>query len=164
MSNGTPAPVVIDPRTQTEVHPDVVADYVTPGPGAAFWSQTGAPGGKGGGSTPAEPNYSLSEQDTGRLWLDGKKVYQKTVQISAIPSGESSTAHGISAIEHVTEIQGAAFDGTHYFRIPHVDPMYPTYEVGVWADATNLGLRAGTGDLSAFTWIYLTMYYTCSDR
>jgi hypothetical protein len=120
---------------------------------------------KGPGSGVGAPvDFSLSEQFTGKNWLDGKKVYQKTIQFNSIPSGETTVAHGISALSHVIEIQGAAFDGTDYFRIPHVDPMYPTFEVGVWANATSLALRAGTGDLSAFTWVYLTMWYTCTDR
>jgi hypothetical protein len=117
-----------------------------------------------GAGAPVPVDFSAEEQFTGSNWLDGKKLYQKTIRISSIAQGETLTAHGISALSHVIEIQGAAFDGTDYFRIPHVDPMYPTYEVGTFADATNLGLRAGTGDLSGFTWVYLTMYYTCTDR
>jgi hypothetical protein len=127
-------------------------------------SDLSAPGALPGGEAQAGIDFSLSEQFSGRHWLDGKKVYQKTVQFSSIPQGETTVAHGISALANVIEIQGAAFNGTNHFRIPHVDPMYPTYEVGVWADATNLALRAGTGDLSAFTWVYLTMHYTCTDR
>jgi hypothetical protein len=54
MSNGT----VTDPRTQTEVHPDVVADYAKRGPEAAFWAPTGlvslAPAGGGIPEAPAD--------------------------------------------------------------------------------------------------------------
>ena len=38
-------------------------------------------GGSGGGI-----NYSLSEQDTGLKWIDGKTVYQKTYQYSSVVS------------------------------------------------------------------------------
>ena len=47
MSNQTPS--AIDPRTQTEVHPDVLAAYADPGPGIAFWA------GAVGSSSPAPP-------------------------------------------------------------------------------------------------------------
>jgi hypothetical protein len=45
-----PTPFVIDPRTQSEVHPDVLADYANPTPGAAFSvsAAVGAPTGDGG--------------------------------------------------------------------------------------------------------------------
>jgi hypothetical protein len=41
MSNETQTLPAIDPRNQTEVHPDVVAEYVDPRSGAAFLAPHG---------------------------------------------------------------------------------------------------------------------------
>mgnify|MGYP006875711587 CR=1 FL=1 len=47
-------------------------------------------------------NFSLSETYTGKLWIDGKKIYEKTINIGTLPnngnSGVKNVAHGISCL------------------------------------------------------------------
>jgi hypothetical protein len=67
MSNGT----VTDPRTQTEVHPDVVADYAKRGPEAAFWAPTGLsalPPPAGGGIPEAPADGQMYARQNGE-WV-----------------------------------------------------------------------------------------------
>lgn len=60
MSNGT-VQATLDPRTQTEVDPSVVLEYINPlGARAAFWThQTGVPGGQTG-TPPSLPAPQIS--------------------------------------------------------------------------------------------------------
>lgn len=48
-------------------------------PNCPFGKSGGSSGGGGGGS--AKINYSLTEQDTGVKWVDGKAVYQRTFEL-----------------------------------------------------------------------------------
>jgi len=36
-------------------------------------------------------NYSLAETDTGYTWIDGKKIYKRTVNFGALPNGTNKT-------------------------------------------------------------------------
>ena len=54
-------------------------------------SAEGCDCGGGGTVTPVDPgtvrvDYSLEEQFTGRHWVDGKKIYQKTIFMDAGPN------------------------------------------------------------------------------
>lgn len=54
--------------------------------------------GSGGGGV----NYSTDEQDTGLTWIDGSKIYEKTVVLESVSAGLSQTiAHGITGIAQV---------------------------------------------------------------
>lgn len=46
--------------------------------------------------------FSTSEQFTGMYWIDGKKIYCKTVNIGSIPdNGTVNHAHGISSLSQI---------------------------------------------------------------
>lgn len=60
--------------------------------------------------TISDMDYSTSEQDTGCKWIDGKKIYKKTVNIGALPNTSAkNVAHGISALGIVVDMRGIAF-------------------------------------------------------
>lgn len=51
-------------------------------------------------------NYSMEEQDTGLTWVDGKKIYQKTVDVPLTRDLESKINHGISNFNELISIEG----------------------------------------------------------
>lgn len=133
---------------------------------ATCWSLkgSGASGQSVVGTTPL-PNYSFDEQANGRLWVDGRNVYQKTIDLGMLPNaGTNSVLHGIVNIEQMIELQGSAVDpsGPFFIRLPHVDATDPAYSVGFFVDGTNVQITAGI-DRSTFHG-YCTLIYTCSDR
>ena len=46
--------------------------------------------------------YSNAEQFTGSYWIDGKKIYEKTINIGALPNNNVKTvSHGINQIDRL---------------------------------------------------------------
>ena len=45
-------------------------------------------------------NFSLSETYTGKLWIDGKKIYEKTINIGTLPN------NGNSGVKNVLSLSG----------------------------------------------------------
>jgi hypothetical protein len=64
----------------------------------------GGSGGGGGGGI----DYSLSEQDTGLKWHDGKIIYQKTILKASMNNGGTTTsvAHGITGLSELIDLFG----------------------------------------------------------
>ena len=107
-------------------------------------------------------NYSLEEQLVG-YWIDGKPIYQKTIEFGELPNNTTkSLNHGISNLKRVIRIDGYAYNSS-------TGRCRPIQYVG--SDANNTGgTRAsvtpsaveigcvGTG--STYTECYCTIQYT----
>lgn len=67
--------------------------------------------------------YSTDERIVGK-WVDGKPIYEKTVECGAIPDGSSQSvgykevAHNISNLNKVIEIKGMAYSDTEFYPLP----------------------------------------------
>jgi hypothetical protein len=111
-------------------------------------------------------NFTTSEQWTGLTWIDGKKVYQKTINCGTVPVGSSSVSHGIANLSYVNSIVATAAlpvaPNVYFAMLPYADPD-PTANVTVYADLTVIYFKIGTGQ-GAFSNVYTTMQYTCTDR
>jgi hypothetical protein len=113
---------------------------------------------------PSPINYSTAEQWTGLYWVDGKKIYQKTINTGALPNATiTSTAHGIVNISFMTHLSVVATDGNYLFQVPYIDPNNLAYCVGAYCNHTYIYLNAGY-NRSDYTISYATMQYTCTDR
>ena len=52
-------------------------------------------------------SYSTSEQNTGCKWIDGKKIYKKTIDFGALPNATvKNVNHGVANIAQVVKIDG----------------------------------------------------------
>lgn len=50
-------------------------------------------------------HYSTNEQFTGKYWIDGKKIYQKTVDFGALPNATSkSVNHNIGNLNKILNV------------------------------------------------------------
>lgn len=109
---------------------------------------------KGGGI-----DYSLEEQDTGLKWIDGKKIYQKTVDCGTGPSAKSikSVPHNISGISTIVSMDGFGFNGSIYWPLPY---LWATVESrgGLYMDENNVYIDAL--DDQAKCHYYITIRYT----
>lgn len=110
-------------------------------------------------------SYSTAEQNTGILWVDSRKIYQKTVHTSALPNGTTVTvAHGIPNMANVLNLWGWASTGgttPTFLPLPYVDASLVASNMAVWADHTNVYL---SGTQPTFSESYVTLHYTCTDR
>ena len=108
-------------------------------------------------------NYSLTEQNTGYTWVNGKTIYKKTFNTGTLPNATTKTiAHGISGLSRVLKFEGYAYNtnDNETQGLPMVT-QDSNYLVAVTANATNLIISAA-GDRSMFTESFVTIYYVKS--
>lgn len=117
-----------------------------------------------GGDTPAGGiSYSTEEQDTGLTWVDGKKIYQKTIYIE--------TATLVNSTPYVSAALDIAFDKVFSSELVADQGTTRIYsQVSYWnnvsistARITNDNkIQLSTSSSSSVTWtdIYVTIRYT----
>ena len=102
--------------------------------------------------------YSASEQRVG-TWVNGKPVYKKTVATGAMPNNvRKQVAHGISNLDFIISMSGAAYGSSTFVPIPYTDTTASS-SVGLFADSNNIILFTGA-NMSYLKTSYVTLYYT----
>lgn len=90
--------------------------------------------------------YSLNETDTGKIWIDGKKIYRKVILLPAIAKGKVyyNDLSNIAASTYI-QIYGFVKTGSNYF-IPllNSDEKTPTLNTFVSINDNKLRLINGT--------------------
>ena len=115
-------------------------------------------------------SYSFEEQWTGKYWVDGKKIYQKSLTASS-PAVNAGTviAHGVANIDSPVDIFGVhkhnhATYGLRFRPLP--DPWNTTttkcYNQGLIFTKTEV-LWSSSGVAKPGTAV-ITIQYTCTDR
>lgn len=98
-------------------------------------------------------SYSYNEAYTGSNWVDGKKIYKKTIDLGAMPNADNkSVAHGVSNINTVVKIEGVMVQGANAWAIPYTGVSILSVE------GSNVMIRT-TSDYHSFN-AYVTIYYT----
>ena len=111
-------------------------------------------------------DYSTEEQWTGRHWIDGKKIYQKTVILDGLPSkGIRNYSHGIINLDEVLHLSGIfnASSGKHFQTLPR--SASTNNNIHLWADPDSIGITtyiASEDLLNAKG--FVLVQYTCTDR
>ena len=118
-----------------------------------------APGGDG-------VNYSTEEQWTGKLWVDGKKIYQKTILITEIPNNTGrSYPHGIEGIEEVVNTAAHMRRPDFWISLPNANAA--KYVVALDIHTKDIFIQTFTADAEqnyANATASVTLQYTCIDR
>ena len=111
--------------------------------------------------TISDMDYSTSEQDTGCKWIDGKKIYKKTIDFGALPNASvKNVDHGVANIARVVKIDGIiSFGSNTWSNIPlvyqGVDSIYNA-EFQVTTTQVHCATSKDRSNLSAI----ITFYYT----
>lgn len=111
--------------------------------------------------TISDMDYSTSEQDTGCKWIDGKKIYKKTIDFGALPNASiKNVDHGVANIARVVKIDGIiSFGSNTWSNIPlvyqGVDSVYNA-EFQVTTTQVHCATSKDRSNLSAI----ITVYYT----
>ena len=108
--------------------------------------------------------YSAAEKEIG-VWLDGKPLYQKTVECGALPANTTKNVpHGITNIDRIVYVNGCAFRSTsgNEAGIPVPTVHYQTIgnQTQLSVDFTNITLRNSNANASTFDKTQVTIRYT----
>ena len=105
--------------------------------------------------------YSTNEQVIG-TWIDGSTIYRKVIDFGALPNTTTKqVAHGITGLDKVISIVGAAHDPTndYYNPLPSANPGDARYDIGVNVTSTNVIITTVV-DMSSYTSSYVIIRYT----
>ncbi len=109
-------------------------------------------------------NYSTTEVDTGYTWIDGSKIYKKTITIGSLPDTDTKrVAHGISSMDKLIDLRGGAKFPNYQLPIPCVsdpirDDIGTKAVVRVYVDSTDVIVDTGMDRTGGYA--YVTLYYT----
>lgn len=114
--------------------------------------------GSGNAYVPKPVNYSTDEEDTLLLWVDGKKIYRKVIDIGALPNSTTKqVAHGIT-YDTIVSLKGICSDSDNtYLPLPAVATA-SQYAIELSVDNTNVVITTAQ-NRSAFSG-YVILEYT----
>lgn len=104
--------------------------------------------------------YSTSEQFTGNYWLDGKKIYQKTIQWTSLAVGKSTIALNTPNILNIVDYSVIAKSSVSSFFYKFPSVYYASGSAGTFYDTY---FSMGVDNITAFnstSWSGYTFYAT----
>lgn len=107
-------------------------------------------------------DYSTSEINTGKKWIDGKPIYRKVIECGALPNATSKTiSTGLSNIRCV-KLSGFAIDSSGYcLNLPHINTATLSNSIQVELQSpSTIYIRSGS-NYSTLTG-YIVIEYTKS--
>lgn len=88
--------------------------------------------------------YSQEETDTGKIWIDGKKIYRKVVDCGYLLNKNAKIVeHNIKNIDTITKIDSVGYqDNGDYLPIPYVYEEIPGQgPITLYMNKTNIIIR-----------------------
>lgn len=109
-----------------------------------------------------DPNeYSTTEKIVGS-WIDGKPLYQKTVNTGALPNNTQKTvSHGLTGTYRIVSIEGIALNTTNGIYTPMVRSNGANNFAEAIVEGSNIIIET-TFNGTSFTNSYVTLKYTKS--
>lgn len=114
-------------------------------------------------SASARGDYSTTEVDTGREWIDGKAIYRKLVDFGALPNNtEHTVSLGVSNVGQIVSMSGVAVhQNKTALCLPYAHPNNVNLSVAMYVSSAGaVGLQSGA-DRSAYR-AYIAVEYTKS--
>ena len=109
-------------------------------------------------------SYSDEEQWTGQFWIDGKKVYQKTIALPALRNNASTTfPHNIPELEFVVDASIVCkTDQNQFIFVPSASAE--SYQVGAHVYQQSVLVKTYRSGVYQLYSCFATIKYTCTDR
>ena len=105
-----------------------------------------------------ENNYSTTEHIVG-TWIDGKPVYQKTIDFGTLPNSTvKSVSHGISNMNKFIKISGVWFDANNGWDINWSSHSTIAHQINAKVTKSNISITTAS-NYSAYS-AYITIQYT----
>lgn len=96
--------------------------------------------------------YSTSETNTGKIWIDGKPIYRKVVDLGSLPdTSQKKVSHNISNLDTVVFLSGMT-TGEMKYIIPQTrgNQNYLEHQIGMWCNSTDITIETGRDRTSTF--------------
>lgn len=107
--------------------------------------------------------YSTSEVDTGKKWVDNKKIYRKVFTFSSLTNSADNDIGTISNLGTITYTYGMAKLGGDQYALPHVDYRDKEWNIGIHANDTFGKIYVEKGAYGTVTGAsYVVVEYTKS--
>ena len=115
--------------------------------------------------TISDMDYSTTEQDTGCKWIDGKKIYKKTISTGSLPENGATATTDISSlsVDTIVDYRGMAWaSSSNNFRaLPFVgESMNNMIRVDVNGGVTLRIVSAANSGWGKYDNSYVTLWYT----
>lgn len=111
--------------------------------------------------------YSTSEVKTNKVWIDGKPIYRKVVDVGNIPDTTSkSIAHNIANIGTIIICEGRAVANTTAktsIGLPYVNTDSSTVCIQVYANVTNVVVKTASGSWINYVGFVILEYTKTTD-
>lgn len=102
--------------------------------------------------------YSTNEVLTDKVWINGKPIYRKVIDLGALPNATTKVVnHGISNLDVIINWYGYAerpSDGGH-FPLPYVFGGLPENNVGIFASQSAITITTGMDRSAMYGFIVL---------
>lgn len=109
--------------------------------------------------------YSTDEVDTGKIWIDGNRIYRKTIDCGYAPDGSTALskiiAHGANNVAFFASIIGVAKgDSGATLPVPYTPSNINTKDgLAIYVNNTNIFLVTEGFNFSTYR-VYITLEYT----
>lgn len=109
--------------------------------------------------------YSTEEVKTNKVWIDGKPIYRKVIDIGNLPNAtKKEVAAGISNLKYVTRLYGVATTGAYTITIPDTYPNNALYDTRLSYDnSTGKIVLFSESDRSAYSGYVIIEYTKTTD-
>lgn len=107
-------------------------------------------------------SYSTTEQATGGVWIDGKPIYRKVINVGALPNNaQVGYQHDIDDIDEFTTIRGIAKSSTLSLPIPFIE-RNGTTNIQLYASASGFTVSTNY-DASSYAGKFIFEYTKTTD-
>lgn len=104
-------------------------------------------------------DYSTTEQNTGRLWIDGKTIYRKEINLGSLTdTTPKHVPHGIASLSTVVSLSGFVTNGNIFLPLPLARYNNFASQIGLFVNMTDIVVEPGN-DRTAYTG-YVVIEYT----
>lgn len=86
--------------------------------------------------------YSQNEIDTGKIWIDGKKIYRKVINCGALPENEEKNIpHNIKDYDIFLSVRGIAFykEAKSFISLPFASKGDESIKITVFRENVIIG-------------------------
>ena len=107
-------------------------------------------------------DYSTTEQDTGKKWIDGKSIYQKTFIFNNLSGSVNNLSLDINNMDNLISSEGVAYLSgyTNVYSLNFATPATNNDARGYWINIDNpatISFRFGNATMNK---VFITIQYT----
>lgn len=104
-------------------------------------------------------DYSTTEIDTGKTWIDGKPIYRKVITGTLSGTEKQSFPLGINNLGMIISLNGIVSNGNNFFTLPSYRGSGHDTGIQIWADTTYGVSIICENDRAGYT-AYIQVEYT----